>query len=223
MFQTFGNIHIFVLLICLVLSGILYFLRNRFFNQLRFFIAFGLIFHQIIFYIYHFYNQTFLIQKNLPLHLCSFSLFLVALALLTKNPKLIKTAIFWSPVSVFLAVLLPDLTSPVFSFNFFEFFFSHIFIIFGSILIYTSKDLRLNLGFYDILKSIGLLLLLSFGLIYPINIFLESNYMYLIDAPTISGAKVFPDFPFHIFYLFIILTMVFSVEFLIYKFFDVPD
>jgi hypothetical integral membrane protein (TIGR02206 family) len=209
MFKLFSLEHFVVIILAVILSILVIFVKSKFWSKILFF---GLIFHQIYFYIWHFYFQTYEINRHLPLHLCTLSIYISAFALFSDNKFLKDFQLLWSFPAAILAILLPDLNKSFPTFQFVEFFISHILIFLTSIYFLFVQKVCVN--YKNVLKSIVLMIFLS-TLIFFVNLFLNSNYLFLINQPG-SVKGFFPSSPFYQLLLAFIAIFTIHIEYLFY-------
>lgn len=120
------------------------------------------------------------LQEHLPLHLCGASIFLGAIMLWRTSFRLYEVTYFWGIGGTLAALLTPDL--PVgFPHPFFILFFLGHGLALTTVLFATFV-----IGFRPRAASLGVALgatALYALLIYPVNILLDSNYLYLLHKP----------------------------------------
>jgi hypothetical integral membrane protein (TIGR02206 family) len=195
-FQLFGTLHIGVLTVAFV--GVLLVLAFRSQTWLRFLLAGVLIAQVITFNIYHITNNSYDIARFLPLHLCTVSAILAPIALITRNNVIKDLVLFWGLIPAFLAILLPDMgaSDGLTSFRFWEFFVSHTFIVLSAVYLSIHSYSKFSLSKFDtwkkIIISFTVLVLYSFGFVYPLNKILGSNYLYLMGKAS-NGMGFLPD------------------------------
>lgn len=129
------------------------------------------------------YRTFFLLEPvkdNLPLHLCGVSLYITAFALVLKKQILFEIAYFWGLGGAIMAILSPgDI-----------FYFPHIL----NIIFYTSHGLIIIgvlfmvivLKFRPTFSSLFRVCVINIAyvfLIYPLNILLDTNYLFLRFKP----------------------------------------
>jgi hypothetical integral membrane protein (TIGR02206 family) len=220
-FRIFGNSHLAVLAILFSGSLSIWFLVPKLNLNIqkitKNLLLIGLILQFAIFNLWHWYFATYNITRFLPLHLCTISVLLLIFTLIFDNKFVNKLVLFWSPVSAFLAIILPDIaTSENFpSFRFVEFFSSHVLIIWAVIFIFRIQ--KTFVSFKDFLVAFACLVgVLPF--VYGINLVLGSNYMYLMNKASGGQMSFLPTEPWHIAGLLGIFLVVFFVEYLVYTF-----
>jgi hypothetical integral membrane protein (TIGR02206 family) len=176
----------------------------------------GLILQLIAFNGWHLYFGTFDPAMFLPFHLCTISVYLIIYALVSRNNFANKLVLFWSPVSAFVAIALPDMSAqenfP--SFRFIEFFGSHLLIIWACV--YILRVVKPNIIFKDCWVSFACLIG-TLPFVTVINHILKSNYMYLASRPAGGQMNFLPSEPWHVLGLIAIFAVVFGLEFWVYR------
>lgn len=144
-------------------------------------IATLLIGQEIILNINRVINGVWTLKESLPFHLCSFSVILVSIMLITDSYKLFEIQYFWGLAGATMAILTPDLTNYGFPhFRYYQFFFSHGMIITGVLYMVFVKEYLPNLK--SLLRTIMFtnLILPFIGLI---NFFTGGNYFFIARKP----------------------------------------
>lgn len=219
-FKIFGISHLLVLLALFLVSLIIWFWfpksSSRFQKYFKFALIGGLILQLLAFNTWHLWHQTFDITRFLPFHLCTISVYLIIYTLIFNNNFTNKLVLFWSPVSAFVAITLPDMsaTENFPSFRFLEFFGSHLLIIWSCV--YILRVVKPKIVFKDCLISFACLIG-ALPFVCGINYALKSNYMYLTSRPAGGQMNFLPSEPWHVLGLIAIFAVVFFVQFLFYK------
>ncbi len=219
-FRIFGSSHLAVLGLLFLFSLAIWFwlskCPSRFQKYLKFALIGGLILQLLAFNSWHFLHQTFDITRFLPFHLCTISVYLIIYTLRFNNNFVNKLVLFWSPISAFVAITLPDMSAnenfP--SFRFVEFFGSHLLIIWSCV--YILGVVKPKIEFKDCLISFACLISVL-PLVWGINYIFKSNYMYLMSRPAGGQTNFLTNEPWHVLGLIVIFGIVFFVEYLFYK------
>lgn len=219
-FKIFEGSHLAVLGLLFVVSCLIWFwLEKQTFELQLFFkklLIAGLVLQLIAFNSWHLYFGTFDPARFLPFHLCTISVYLIIFALASNNNFVAKLVLFWSPISAFVAIALPDMnTQENFpTFRFLEFFGSHLLIIWSCV--YILRIVKPKIVFKDCLVSFGCLIA-TLPLVTVINYLLKSNYMYLASRPAGGQMNFLPSEPWHVLGLVAIFAVVFLIEFWFYR------
>lgn len=183
-FAMFSKEHLIAITIVFWVLGMIKLNREWLYKHdksARYTIAFLLITQEIILNINRVMNGVWSMSESLPFHLCSFSVILIAIMMVTDSYKLFEIQYFWGLVGAPLAILTPDLTNYGFPhFRFYQFFFSHGMILVGVFYMVFVK------GYKPTLKSLGRSIMYT-NIILPfigiINWFTGGNYFFIARKP----------------------------------------
>ncbi len=135
-------------------------------------------------WIYRLANGIFILQDNLPLHLCGFSALLLPILLYTKRPFLYQIMYFWGIGGATQALLTPTLPVGFPHYLFVQFFLGH-----GSILIavvYATVIFNYKPSFSGLIRTF----LITVALMIPIGIInwlIGSNYFFIAHKPSTAS------------------------------------
>lgn len=184
-FNAFGSAHVSALIVIAIVSASLPLLARRLFDQhgqhvLALVIAIALVLSEISKIAVRTLGYDEPLAESLPLHLCGIAAFLMAWVLWRYSYSVYEVAYFWGIGGSLPALLTPDLPYD-FPHPFFLIFFGgHGLIILG--VLYAT----LGYGYRPRWHSIGKTITASLALIaimIPVNLFLDSNYLYLCARP----------------------------------------
>tara|TARA_B100001750_G_scaffold227714_1_gene221582 strand:+ start:1254 stop:1940 length:687 start_codon:yes stop_codon:yes gene_type:complete len=170
-------------------------------------ILFGIfLFNQL----YLIFTSSWTLQESIPLHLCNLSYIMSCLLLIYKKQFYFEWVLYFGIASGINAILTPELTHGTDIWKFSYFYISHtLLIILPFIMIkYYNFFPRQNswLKFFIIINA-----LVPF--IYSINVFLNSNYMYLNQKPEANNPFLIGEWPWYIlgleFVVFIFLLIIY--------------
>ena len=134
---------------------------------------------------------------HLPLHICGAAVFLTAVLLIWRSHRVYEVVYFWGLAGALQAMLTPempfDFPHPIFL----GFFTSHGLILFG--LCYATLVFRLRPTWSSIPRAFAITLMYTFLVVAPLNLLLDTNYMYLRGKPA-SGSvlDLFGPWPWYI-------------------------
>ncbi|MGP4071755.1 YwaF family protein [Piscibacillus sp. B03] len=218
-FEMFTFEHIMMLIITVVLIMGLYFfreeIRNQFRRSVKFILITLLILSEAIFHVWFIIHDRWDITINLPLQLCSISLYLCVWMLITKSNNVFEVAFFISMTGAAIAIITPELFFGFPHLRFFQFFIAHIVIVLSCF--YMLWVERLALTFRSVIKAFLILNAIAF-VVYWVNQWLGSNYMFLANQP--SNASIIDflgPYPWYIVSLEAIAVALFLIIFFIYK------
>ena len=202
-FQFLGVPHVVALALTIVLPIALSVLVRKadssvLTNAVCYLLAATLIVNEIGIWIYRAATvQSFsvFVQSYLPLHICGVALFVVVLALLSRNQILYEIGYFWGIVGTLNAVLTPQLGVGFPHYRFFQYFIVHGGIV-GSVL-FATWGLRMRPTLKGLLRSF---LLANFYMVFiaGVNLLLKSNYMFICDPPLTKSPFFFAPWPWYI-------------------------
>ncbi len=123
-------------------------------------------------------NGDWTVKANLPIGLCSFSLYLGVFVMFTKNYKVFEVAYFWSIGGV-VSILFPDILYGPDNFRYYNFLFLHmIFFFMYMYMLFVNEYIP---TFKSFKKSFFLLLAIVLFVIVPVNLIFGTNFMYLLQ------------------------------------------
>jgi len=147
-------------------------------------IGWGLVINEVIWWVFR-YSREGVHLWNLPLQLCDATLWMSALACLTRRPRVVEFAYFGGLAGAGMAILTPDLWSPWPSYPAVYFFVSHGGIVLAVSVLVFGRIAPLAPG--AVWRAFGMLLGFA-ALVGAINAIAGTNYMYLCRKP--KGASV---------------------------------
>ena len=189
-------------------------LRNKLPNLvIRLMIAFLLLLSEISFHAWFAYYKKWSITTTLPLQLSSLSLFLAIALVLTKSKTLLPITYFAGSASALLAMITPDLGPYDFPhFRFFHFFIAHGGIVLATWFMITVEKIQPSYrSLWMSFAGLNLYVLLLF----PLNLTLGSNYMFLMKEPTSQTLiSYLGPWPFYLLSLEVMTILVFHILYL---------
>lgn len=146
---------------------------------------------------------------DFPLHLCNIMTLAMPFILWQKNKKWWGITFFWIIAGCAQSIFTPTLTESLPHYEAIRYWAVHAVIILGAL--YGLTVYKFDLGFKDaVYSTIGLNLLAA--IIYPVNVFLGANYMYLNGKP--PGATFYDllgPWPDYILVLEIVVIIFFAI------------
>ncbi|MDQ0255100.1 putative integral membrane protein (TIGR02206 family) [Evansella vedderi] len=208
--------HLSVLLFFLLTLVWLYVYRNKpYMSKVRWILFGVLVFTEIALITWTITNGFWDIRYNLPLHLCTISLFLSAYMLLTKNYRIFEVLYFFGLGGAIQAMLTPDLTYTFPHFRFFHFFIAHIAIILAVLYMVWIFKYTVTIG--SLIKSF--IVLNGLALIaFSVNQLTGANYMFLARKP--QGPSMLDwlgPYPWYILSLQLIVLVIFFLLYLPFR------
>ena len=155
------------------------------------------------------------LEKDLPLHLCHYGLFMGLFSLYKRNQFCFEFTFLIGIPSALLAIVTPDMNDYNNWTNYVTFFIHHsLIIVFPLWNIFVDKlSLRKFSIFYS--SFFCVIMIIPVGLVCWVT---GGNYMYLRKAPAVNNPLLFGDWPFYILNCIIIGFILMSLSFSIYHF-----
>jgi hypothetical integral membrane protein (TIGR02206 family) len=147
-------------------------------------IGWGLVINELIWWTFR-YSHEGLHLWNLPLQLCDATLWMSALACLTRAPRVVEVAYFGGLAGAGMAVLTPDLWSPWPTYPAIYFFIAHGGIVLAVSVLVFGRIAPLSAG--AIWRAYGMLLGFA-AAVGAVNAIAGTNFMYLCRKP--KGASL---------------------------------
>ncbi|MBN2360881.1 MAG: TIGR02206 family membrane protein [Deltaproteobacteria bacterium] len=138
------------------------------------------------------------VREFLPLHLCGFSVFIVAIVLVWRQQLLFECAYFWALSATLGALLTPSLKEGFPHYLFFHFFIQHGGVI-ASVL-YAAIALRLRPRPGSVLRVFVITQFVCAALL-ALDCLLGANYMFLLAAPDAATPLYFLPWPWYLAFL----------------------
>lgn len=151
------------------------------------------------------------IRYNLPLNLCTVSLYLAAAMLVTKSYTLFEIVYFFGIGGALQAMITPDLFYTFPHFRFLHFFTAHIAIILA--VLYMIAFYKYEVTFRSFIKSLVVLHVLAL-IVFFINQMTGANYMFLARKP--SGPSILDWFGPYPWYILALEAITFITFFILY-------
>ncbi len=213
-FKNYGPEHLVCFIACVVIIVLVLYLGKNKWNEqqqilyITILCALGAGFQ--LFKVFYKYDVgSFQMESDLPLHLCNLMILAMPFIMWFKDKIMWGITFFWIMAGCAQSLFTPTLTESMPHFEAIRYWSVHAFIILGALyglIVYGYK-----LTIRDAIKSvIGLNILAA--LLYPINIALGSNYMYLNAKP--AGTTFYDllgPWPYYILVLEFIIVLIFSV------------
>lgn len=156
--------------------------------------------NQVTYWHYRFVTEgaVVFLQEHLPLHLCSITVVLSIVVLLTRARLPYELTYFWGLAGTSNAIVTPELTEGFPDYHFFQYFLSH-----GGIVataIFATFGLRMRPTFKSLVRAFAWLNVLAVVLVL-VNIVLDSNYLYLCEPPVTASPFLFLPWPWYLIWL----------------------
>ncbi|RIW38502.1 TIGR02206 family membrane protein [Bacillus salacetis] len=219
-FEMFSGSHLLAIVTSVLLIVLFYIVRNRLKNEagtpLRIILTGLLIMSEVSFQYWYYINGRWDLSINLPFQLCSLSLYLCTIMLLTRNYRIFEVTFFVSMTGAFVAILTPELFFGYPHFRFFQFFIAHIAIVLSCLYMVWIEGYKPH--FTSVFKSLAALNIIAF-FVFLVNIAIGANYMFLLHKPVnASPIDFLGPYPWYIFSLEAVAFLLFSLLYLPFYF-----
>ena len=217
-FDLFGAAHIVVMVLTLAVPAVLSLIVRRAGSEtvtrrVCLGLAAVLAVNQVVYWTYRWVTvgaMTFM-REHLPLHLCSIGIVLAILLLLRRGRLSYELIYFWGLAGTTNAIVTPELTEGWPEYHFIQYFISH-----GGIVataLFATFGLRMRPDFKSLLRAFLYLNALGAG-IAVVNLLLDSNYLYLCEAPVTASPFIFLPWPWYLLWLEFVAFAFFALLYL---------
>lgn len=189
-----GAILSFILFSSLIYLG-RYALSYGFELKYRLFLAGIFLIREVYLFAYIANKGMFTLQDSLPLHLCGISYMCMIIFLIKPHAFLFEFLLLLSLGGALQSIITPELTHGYSTYFIIDYYFSHAGIIFVPMYGLFVLKLRPRKDSWWKVWVFGHALLFS---VYLINLCLDSNYIYLMEAPLVSNPLILHPYPMHL-------------------------
>jgi hypothetical integral membrane protein (TIGR02206 family) len=226
LFILFSTSHIVTISGIAVLIVLLFMLRHRLRlwserarRTLRIILACIMFGSEIVLQLWYIYGGVWTLQTSLPLELCSLSLLLSGVLLLTRSRWLHSALLFAGIAGALMAILTPNLGYAFAHFRFIQFFVAHACIILA--LLYMTWVEQLRPSWRSVAGSM-IFVNVAALFVYIVDILLDANYMFLRFKPsTPSVLDMLGPYPMYILGEEVLALVLFSLMYVLL--FAIPD
>lgn len=211
-FTNYGWEHGMAFILCIVfIAGVLYFGHHRWNEDKKYkYIVWLTIFGastQLFKVFYRLYSGVFDIADDLPLHLCNLMTIVMPFIMIFRLKKLWGITFFWILAGCAQSIFTTTLTESLPHYEAIRYWAVHSIIILGAL--YGTVVLGWKITWKDALRSvIGLNLLAA--VMYPLNVALGANYMYLnAKPPGTTFYDLLGPWPYYILVIEVIVNVLF--------------
>lgn len=180
----FSVSHFFIIALLLIVATGIYFFRDKLRSKkMRYFeigVAISLIIMEITYHLWMYINGSWDVSHAIPLELCSISLILNIVLLLTRKKIIYEILLFTALLGASQAIFTPLLNYDFPHFRFFHFFYTHLMSIWVPLYFTWAKGYRPTIR--SVLKLFIFLNVLM-PIIMLINKLVGGNYMFLSHKP----------------------------------------
>ena len=199
-FSMFSISHFVIISILILGSATIFIYRKKMntkkFRYFEFVVALSLVVIETTYHVWMLINGSWHVSHAIPLELCSISLILTVLLLLTRKRIIYEILLFTALLGASQAIFTPLLNYDFPHFRFFHFFYTHLMSIWVSLYFTWVKGYRPTI--WSVLK-LFIFLNVSMPVIMFINRLVGGNYMFLSQKPkSPSLLDVLGPFPWYI-------------------------
>jgi hypothetical integral membrane protein (TIGR02206 family) len=215
-FEIYSAPHIIAVILLLILILVLFKYRKTVSMNgkkgIRWILITTLVSGEIFFQYWYAINDLWSPAVNLPFQLCSLSIYLCIIMLLTRNKLIFEVSFFASLTGAFFAMITPELFFGYPHIRFFQFFIVHAAIILSCFYMRWVEGFTITV--LSPLKSfLGLNLFASVA--YVLNVVFGGNYMFLAHKPyNPSAIDYLGDYPWYLLSLEAISLFLFYLMYL---------
>lgn len=225
-FIAFSTSHMISIIIIAALVLLLFLFRHslrrlseRSSRLMRIALAALMIGCEIVLQLWYVYGGIWSLQTSLPLELCSLTLLLSALLLLTRTRWLYSAVLFAGIAGALMAIVTPNLGYAFAHFRFIQFFTAHAMIILA--LLYMTWVEQFRPGWRSVAGSM-IFVNVAAVMVYVADVLLGANYMFLRHKPnTPSVLDMLGPYPVYILGEEILALVLFTLLYIVL--FAIPD
>lgn len=157
-----------------------------------------------------FSEHNLTLQRHLPLHISQIAIILMIAALSIRRNFFYQFIYYWAGWSSLLALFFPELSENFPHLRFLEFFFGYLLLLTGISYICSFEKIRMT---YQYLWIVAGSLASYCIFVYPINLILGTNFVFLIEKPKLD---ILPSPPWHIPFLVLVVLLLLHLQYLPY-------
>ena len=217
-FELFGGAHIVVMVLSVAVPAAMSVIVRRADSEKvtrAVCVAFAgvLAINQVTYWYYRFATEgaAVFLREHLPLHLCSIAVVLSIVLLLTRARLPYELTYFWGLAGTSNAIVTPELTEGFPDYHFFQYFITH-----GGIVataLFATFGLGMRPTFKSLMRAFVWLNVLA-GVVALVNLALDSNYLYLCEAPVTASPFLFLAWPWYLIWLEVLAFGFFALLYL---------
>lgn len=169
--------------------------------------------NQVAYWIFRFVTEgaeTF-VREHLPLHVCGMTVLLSVATLLWRRRWTYELLYFWGLAGATNAMVTPELAEGHPHYVFFQYFISHGGIVAAAV--FATWGLGMRPAFGSLVRAFVAMNATAVA-IACVNLRLDSNYMYLREAPETASPLLFLPWPWYILWLEVLALVFFGLLYL---------
>lgn len=184
-FEMFSISHFLILTIFILVTITIYLNRGRLtgpkWRRTEIGTAISLISIEVTYHLWMYVNGNWNVSHSIPLELCSISLVLSVILLVTRKTFILEILLFTAVLGSTQALLFPSLHYGFPHFRFFHFFYTHMMVVWVALYFMWAK------GFRPTIKSV-IKVFVFLNILMPIILYINKltygNYLYLSHKPS---------------------------------------
>ena len=151
------------------------------------------------------------VREHLPLHVCGMTILLSAAMLLFRRRWTFELVYFWGLAGATNAMVTPELSDGFPHYLFFQYFISHGAIVVAAL--FATFGLGMRPTFRSLVRAFVVLNVMA-AVLTPVNLLLDSNYMYLCKVPDTASPFIFLRWPWYLLKLEVVAAVFFGLLYL---------
>ncbi|PRX75086.1 putative integral membrane protein (TIGR02206 family) [Bacillus sp. V-88] len=183
-FELFSGSHLAAIIFSVGCMAGLFIFRNRLEGMakswLKWLLVILLVLSEVSFQFWYGLNDQWDVTINLPFQLCSLSLYLCTIMLISNNYRIFEISFFSSMSGAFIAIITPELFFGFPHFRYFQFFLAHLSIVLSCLYMVWIEGYRLTFG--SLMRAFAALNGIAV-IAYAVNKVVGANYMFLMHKP----------------------------------------
>ncbi|VXB07094.1 conserved membrane hypothetical protein [Bacillus sp. 349Y] len=215
-FELFSVSHITAILLTIAGILFLFLVRNKMSHKgkrvLKICLIASLFLSELTFQLWYLIKGEWTIETNLPFQLCSLSIYLCVIMLLTKSYRLFEVTYFASMAGALIAMITPELFYGFPHIRYFQFFIAHAAIILSAFFMIWMEEFHVR--FTSVLRAFISLNAIAV-VVYFIDRITGANYMFLAHKPyNLSPIDYLGPYPWYLLSLEFVAFFVFLLLYL---------
>jgi hypothetical integral membrane protein (TIGR02206 family) len=199
-FEMFSISHFVIITVLLLVSVCLFLFRDKLktthWRRTEIGVAISLIIMEVSYHLWMLMTGSWHVSHAIPVELCSISMILTVILLLTKKKVIYEILLFTALLGALQALITPSLNYDFPHFRFFHFFYTHLMEIWVPLYFTWAKGYRPTI--WSVLK-LCIFLNVLLPIIMIINKLVDGNYMFLSHKPdSASLLDVLGPYPWYI-------------------------
>ncbi|MGX1264478.1 putative integral membrane protein (TIGR02206 family) [Rossellomorea marisflavi] len=215
-FKLFSISHVTAILLTLVGILCLFLVRNQIGPKgklvMKICLIASLCLSELTFQLWYLIKGEWTIETNLPFQLCSLSIYLCVIMLLTRSYRLFEVTYFASMAGALIAMITPELFYGFPHVRYFQFFIAHAAIILSAFYMIWMEGFHVRFG--SVLRAFASLNAIAV-VVYLIDRVTGANYMFLAHKPyNLSPIDYLGPYPWYLLSLEFVAFFVFMLLYL---------